>query len=78
MLAALDARYFDLWSQYWHRLEALRTAASPHPDEVRLARDVFVWRRSAPGALRQFIRSARARRHFQRLQADWIGASGPT
>jgi hypothetical protein len=76
MLAALDARYFDQWSQYWHRLEALRAAASPRADEeLRLVRDGFVWRRSAPQALRQFIRGVRARRHFRRLQADWIGAS---
>ncbi len=39
LLAALDARYFDLWSQYWHRLEA---TASPqrHGDEERLVRDI--------------------------------------
>jgi hypothetical protein len=77
MLAALDARYFDLWSQYWHRLEAMRAAASLLVDERRLARDLFVWKRSAPEALRQFIRSARARRRYRRLQAEWIAAASP-
>src|SRR5688500_5273347 len=42
MLAALDARYFDLWSKYWHRLEGLRAAESPRSAESSLARELFV------------------------------------
>ena len=72
MLAALDARYFDLWSKYWHRLEAMRTATLQ--DEEQLARDLFVWKRSAPSALRQFVRSALARRRYRRLQMEWVAA----
>jgi hypothetical protein len=72
MLAALDARYFDRWAQYWHRLEQLRAAASPSSAEDQLARDMFVWKRSAPEALRQIVRSARARWRYRRLRAEWI------
>ena len=71
MLAALDARYFHLWSQYWHRLEAVRAAGD---DEGRLAREIFVWKRSAPDALRQFVRNARARRRYRRLRTEWVAA----
>ncbi len=39
LLAALDARYFDLWSQYWHRLEAMRTAGAA--TENRLVREML-------------------------------------
>jgi hypothetical protein len=77
MLAALDARYFDLWSKYWHRLEGLRAAGSPRTAESRLARDHFVWKRSAPDAVRQFIRGARARRRYRRLREEWIGVASP-
>ena len=72
LLAALDARYFDRWAQYWHRLEQLRAAASPSSAEDQLARDMFVWKRSATEALRHVVRSARARWRYRRLRAEWI------
>jgi hypothetical protein len=72
LLAALDARYFDRWAQYWHRLEQLRAAASPSSVEDQLARDMFVWKRSAPEALRHVVRSARARWRYHRLRAEWM------
>ena len=72
LLAALDARYFDRWAQYWHRLEQLRAAASPASAEDQLAREVFIWNRSAPEAMRQVVRSARARWRYRRLRAEWI------
>jgi hypothetical protein len=77
MLAALDARYFDLWAQYWHGLERMRAERADAAAEVRLARELFVWRRSAPDALRQLIRSVRARRRYRRLQAEWTAAAKP-
>jgi hypothetical protein len=73
-LAALDARYFDLWAKYWHRLEAVRAAGGQHADEQRLARDVFVWKRSAPEALRQLVRSLLAHRRYCRLRTEWVAA----
>ena len=76
-LAALDARYFDLWSQYWHRLDTLRREDAPPSAEAELARAIFVWKRSAPNALRQFVRSARARQRYRRLRAEWLAAPSP-
>lgn len=76
-LAALDARYFHLWSQYWHRLEALRASGTSESAEVDLAHATFVWRRSASGAMRQLIRSARARQRYRRLRAEWLAAPSP-
>jgi hypothetical protein len=70
-LAALDSRYFTLWAHYWNRLEVLRAAAAPAAEEAALARELFVWRRSAPDALRQIVRSARAHRRYRRLRAQW-------
>ena len=74
-LAALDARYFDLWSRYWHRLEQLRRAGAPREAEADLARDTFMWKRSMPDAVRQFIRGARARRRYRRLRTEWLTAA---
>lgn len=74
-LAALDARYFDLWSRYWHRLEQLRSAGASAAAEAELARDAFTWKRSAPDAARQFIRSARARLRYRRLRTEWLTAA---
>ena len=76
-LAALDARYFHLWSQYWHRLDGLRARGASESAELELARATFVWKRSAPDAMRQLIRSARARRRYHRMQAEWLAAAGP-
>jgi hypothetical protein len=74
-LAALDSRYFTLWAQYWSRLEAMRAATASAAEEAALVRESFVWRRSAPDALRQIVRSARAHRRFRRLRAEWAGAA---
>jgi hypothetical protein len=72
MLAALDARYFSLWVDYWHRLvDARKTRASAEAEE-RLRRDAFTWRPSAWGALRQAGRNLRARVRFRRAQTTWL------
>ena len=76
-LAALDSRYFSLWVRYWHRLEQLRAAGAVPSDEDRLAREVFVWRRSAPDAIRQFVRNARARHRYRQLRAEWTAPVAP-
>jgi hypothetical protein len=76
-LAALDARYFDLWAQYWHRLDVLRREDAPPSAETELAKEIFVWKRSAPNAVRQFVRSARARQRYRRLRAEWLAAPSP-
>jgi hypothetical protein len=71
MLAALDSRYFSMWSEYWHRLEQARSSAAPGVDEGVLRQETFVWRRSAFAAVCQGIRNARARYRYQRLRAEW-------
>ena len=76
-LAALDARYFELWSQYWHRLDKLRREEAPPSTEAALAKEIFVWKRSAPNAVRQFVRSARARQRYRRLRAKWLASPSP-
>jgi hypothetical protein len=76
-LAALDARYFDVWSQYLHRLEALRRDDVPPSAEAELANDIFAWKRSAPNAVRQFVRSTRARQRYRRLRAEWLVGPSP-
>jgi hypothetical protein len=73
-LAALDARYFDLWCQYWERLEAGRARRASAADESRLRDEVFVWRPSAGEALRQSVRSVRAHIRFRRLRASAPGS----
>jgi hypothetical protein len=75
-LAALDARYFSLWCDYWHRLEQARAQGLSGADERALREEVFVWRRSAAAALQQSIRDARARLHFRRLRATLPAAAG--
>jgi hypothetical protein len=70
MLAALDARYFSMWSDYWHRLEFARSSFGPS-DEDALRREAFVWRRSAIAAMRQGLRSALAQYRYERLRAQW-------
>jgi hypothetical protein len=72
MLAALDSRYFSLWSHYWHRLDAARSSGQA-VDEAALCRDAFAWRRSLPAALRQAVRNLRARYRFAR---STVGAPG--
>jgi hypothetical protein len=76
-LAALDARYFSLWCEYWNQLERGRADGASAADEEALRERVFLWRRSPAAALRQSVRSVRARLRFrsQRLvgQADQVG-----
>jgi hypothetical protein len=73
-LAALDARYFSLWCEYWGRLEQARAQGVSAAGQRALREEVFVWRRSAPAALRQSIRSARARLRFRRLRSTLFAA----
>jgi hypothetical protein len=75
MLAAFDARYFSLWAQYWQRLEQARAAGWSEPDELALCREMFVWRRSLPEAVRQVARTIRARQRFAHLKAGWTTAA---
>ena len=71
MLAALDARYFSMWAEYWQRLESLRACGAGADEEGVLQREAFVWRPSAYQAARQAVRSLRARRGYRRLSAGW-------
>lgn len=77
MLAALDARYFSLWAQYWLRLERLRAAGAPAAEEEALQRDAFVWRPSAYEAAGQVVRSILAKRGYARLRGNWMGTLNP-
>ena len=72
-MAALDARYFALWCEYWDRLEQGRVRAVSAGEETRLRDEVFVWRPSASEALRQSVRAVRARLRFRRLRASAPG-----
>jgi hypothetical protein len=69
-LAALDARYFSLWVRYWHRLEQARAGGESAADEEDLQHEVFAWRRSANEAVRQAVRSARARLLYHRFRSE--------
>jgi hypothetical protein len=75
-LAALDARYFSLWCEYWARLEQARAQGVSSASQRALRQEVFVWRRSATAALQQSIRNARARLRFRRLRATPPAAAG--
>jgi hypothetical protein len=59
-LAALDARYFSLWCDYWARLERARAVGASESDEQAIRDRIFVWRRSPAAAVQQSVRSARA------------------
>jgi hypothetical protein len=76
-LAALDSRYFSLWCEYWDRLEQARAQGVSAAGLQAIREEVFVWRRSATAALRQSIRSARARLRFRRPRAALVAAGGP-
>jgi hypothetical protein len=71
MLAALDARYFSLWANYWQELETMRARGATEEEEDSLQRRAFRWRPSAYQALRQSVRSIRARRGYERMRAEW-------
>lgn len=71
-LAALDARYFDLWCTYFYRLEQARAAGASQEAEQRLREEIFVWRPSAAEAIKQSLRSVRARWRFNRLREEAI------
>jgi hypothetical protein len=68
-LAALDARYFDLWCTYFDRLEQLRASGATEQAEQILREEIFVWRPSAAEAVKQSLRSLRARWRFHRLRS---------
>ena len=67
-MAALDARYFSLWCEYWDRLQQLRARQATAAEERALRDEVFVWRPSAARAVRQSIRNVRARLHFRQIR----------
>jgi hypothetical protein len=75
LLAALDARYFSLWASYWRRLHAARARGASAGEEEAIRHAVFVWRRSAPVAVRQGLRNVRALWRYRRLQAEWRSAA---
>ena len=70
-LAAIDSRYFALWCEYYARLKALRERGAPVDEERALARETFVWRRSAAAAARQICRNIKARLSYGRKRAQW-------
>lgn len=72
LLSALDARYFALWAQYHARLVGARARGASEAEEQAMARDVFVWRRSAAAAAVQAGRSVKARLRFRRQRAAWL------
>jgi hypothetical protein len=74
MLAGLDARYFAMWARYWHELTSAGGACLDEAAHEAMIRRVFTWRRSLPQAALQLLRNVRARRRFQRLQAQWLAA----
>jgi hypothetical protein len=67
-MAALDARYFSLWCEYWERLEQARRTGASAAQEQALRDEVFVWRRSAADAVQQSIRGVRAWLKFRRVR----------
>lgn len=74
-MAALDARYFSLWCEYWDQLERGRANGASAADEQALRERVFVWRRSPAAAFQQSVRSLRARWHFRSIRQ--VGQVGP-
>jgi hypothetical protein len=68
-LAALDARYFSLWCEYFDRLEEARAQGVSAAGQRALRDEVFVWRRSATAALRQSARNTRAWLSFRYFRA---------
>ena len=72
LLSALDARYFSLWAQYHARLVEARERGASEAEERAIAREVFVWRRSAAAAAAQAGRSLKARLKFRRQRAAWL------
>jgi hypothetical protein len=72
MLAALDARYFSLWVNYWNRLVEARKAGASAEEEERLCRESLRWRPSFRAAVRQAGRNLRARARFRRARLAWL------
>jgi hypothetical protein len=70
-LAAIDSRYFSLWCEYYERLKDLRARGGSRDEERALARETFVWRRSAAAAARQLGRHVKARLSYGRKRAQW-------
>lgn len=74
MLAALDARYFSLWCEYWVRLEALRSESASIDEEQALRDTLLRWRPSTWEAALQVGRSVKARSRYRRLRRTWRAA----
>ena len=74
-LAALDARYFDLWCTYFYRLEQARAAGASQEVEERLRNEILVWRPSPTEAIKQALRGVRARWRFRRLRSAALTAA---
>ena len=68
-LAAVDARYFDLWARYVHALERLRHDGAAEEAELEMMRRMFVWRRSPARAVWHAGRWARASWRYARDRA---------
>src|SRR5581483_1352362 len=71
MLAALDARYFTLWAQYYHYLSAARARGASADEERAIADATFVWKRSPVAAIRHAIRTLRTQAKYRRRQSAW-------
>lgn len=70
-LAAIDSRYFSIWCQYYARLMELRARGATREEARALARETFVWRRSAAAAARQLGRNVKAHWLYGRRRAHW-------
>jgi hypothetical protein len=68
-MAALDARYFAVWCEYFARLERARADGASALAEQDLRERIFVWRPSAAAAVTQSFRSIRARWQFHRFRS---------
>lgn len=72
MLAALDARYFSIWCEYWQHLDSARAQGVSAEEEERLRDEWLVWRPSGLEATRQVVRTLRARLRYRRVQREWV------
>jgi hypothetical protein len=72
MMAALDARYFSIWCEYWKRLDAARARGASAEEEARLRDEMLVWRPSGLEATRQVARMLRARLRYWRVRREWV------
>jgi len=70
-LAALDARHFSIWCQYWERLHPMRIAGASAHEEQALQDEMFIWRPSLIDAAVQSMRSARARMRYRAIKRQF-------